>query len=417
MVKKTVMIMSATKQASFEKRIVWPAFAAVIIALPWQKALSQEVALELSDASKSIAEKIERYNGISNSDQTVRVSGEPLNSLDKQIIMQFAEDVRSRLQMLTDSSFTGEAYRLSIYAENAEPDRPCAIEKQLLSPKIGFQSLPTIRISIINPSVMDARELAREICDGYLSMKVLVHAQGSNHAAPPARWFTAGLARYLDTVIRQDDAESFLIQWQSAELPPLWKLTSVNSPYSSSQINVAAQLVAYWLDFPNRGKRLDLLCRALGAGDPWSPELFAETSSGFLEMRKADRDFDVWLLGRRDNVLAPGQTHREFMIRAYFSLMLNPGEDGAALDVPTNSPPALLVDRLNEAWTRSCARAKAERLMRLSAGRGAKFRKAAEKYAEFFDGVVRGEPKPKLLATLRLAEIMLRDSTEPAPER
>ncbi len=409
--------MSVTKPASFEKRIFRTAVAAVIIVLPCLTAFSQEVPLELSDISKSVAEKLGRYNGISNSDQTVRVSGEPLNSVDKQIIMQFVEDVRSRLQMLTDSSFTGDAYRLSIYAENAESDRPCAIEKDLLSPKIGFQSLPTIRISIINPSKMDARDLAHEICDGYLSMKVLVNAQGSSHAEPPARWFTAGLARYLDTAPRQDDAESFLIQWQSAKLPPLWKLTSLNSPYPSAEIDVAAQLVAYWLAFPNREKRMDLLCRGLGAGEPWTPELFSETSSGLLEIHKADRDFDVWLLARRDSVLVPGQTHREFTTRAYFALALNPGEDGAALDVPANSSPALLVDRFNEAWTRPCAQLKTARIMRLSAGRGAKFRKAAEKYAEFFGGVVRGEPKPKLLATLCLAETMLRDTTEPTPER
>lgn len=408
-------MISVTKTASCEKKIAKTAFVAFFFVLMHLPAASQDAALELSDVSKNAAEKISSYNGTSNSDQTVRVSGEAFNSVDKQIIMQFAEDVRSRLQMLTDSSFTGDAYRLSIYAEDAESDRPCSIEKQLISPEVGLQRLPTIRISIINPSKMDARELAREICDGYLSMNVLVCSQGSNHAEPPARWFTAGLARYLDTAVRQDDAENFLTQWQSAKLPPLWKLASINSPYPSAQIDVAAQLVAYWLDFPDRGKRMDLLCRALGAGDPWSPELFVETSSGILEMRKADRDFDVWLLGRRDNILAPGQTHREFMIRAYFSLVLNPGEDGAPVDVPANSSAALLVDRMGEGWTRSCARIKAERIMRLSAGRGAKFRKAAEKYAEFFDGVIRGEPKPKLLASLRLAEIMLRDSAEPAP--
>ncbi len=405
-------MISATKTASFEKGIVRVAVGTVIVALSCLTAVSEEATLELPATSKDVAEKLERYNGTSNSDQTVRVSGEPFNSVDKQIVMQFAEDVRSRLQMLTDSSFTGEPYRLSIYAENAELDRPCVIEKHLLSPKIGSQNLPTIRISIINPSKMDARELAREICDGYLSMKVLVSAQGSSHAEPPARWFTAGLARYLDTAPRQDDAERFLVKWQSAKLPPLWKLASINSPYPSADIDVAAQLVAYWLSFPDRGKRMELLCRALSAGDLWSPTLFAETSSGFLEVHKADRDFDAWLLGRRDIVLVPGQTHREFMIRAYFELVLNPGEDGVPLDVPANLSPAVLVDRLDEPWTRLCARAKAERIMLLSAGRGAKFRKAAEKYAEFFEGVIRVDSKPKLLATLRLAEIMLRDSTE-----
>lgn len=209
-------------------RIAGMASAATAVLLSCVPAFSQEATLELSEVSKRAAEKISSYSGTSNSDQTVRVSGEPLNPVDKQIIMQFAEDVRSRLQMLTDSSFTGDAYRLSIYAENAELDRPCIIEKSLMSPQIGLQSLPTIRISVINPSKMDARDLAREICDGYLSMKVLVCAQGSSHAEPPARWFTAGLSRYLDTLSRQDDAENFLNKWQSAKLPPLWKLVSLN---------------------------------------------------------------------------------------------------------------------------------------------------------------------------------------------
>lgn len=405
-------MISIIKTADFKKRMARTAVATVAVVLICLPVLSQGDALEVSDFRKSVIEKLGEYNGIFNSDQTVRVSGEPLNSVDKQIIMQFVEDVRSRLQQLTNSSFTGEPYRLSIFAENAEPDRPCLIEKDLLSPKVGYKNQPTIRISIINPSKMDARDLAREICDGYLSMKVLVSAQDSTYAEPPAHWFTAGLARYLDTAPRQDDAESFLAKWHAAKLPPLWKLALINSPHPSADVDVATQLVAYWLSFPDRGKRLDLLCRALGAGDPWSPTLFAETSSGLVELRKADRDFDVWLLARRDTVLVPGQTHRELVTRAYFDLVLNPGKDNAALDVPVNASPSVLVDRIDEAWTRPCARTKADRIMRLSAGRGAKFRKAAEKYAEFFDGVFRGEAKPKLLATLRLAEIMLRDSAE-----
>ncbi len=397
---------------SLRRTIARSAWTALALALGCAPVFSQEATLELSEVSQRTAEKLRSYSGTSNADETVRVSGEPFNSVDKQIIMQFAEDVRSRLQMLTDSSFTGDAYRLSIYAEDGESDRPCIIDKNLMSPAIGLQRLPTIRISIVNPSKMDARDLAREICDGYLSMKVLVSAQGSSHAEPPARWFTAGLARYLDTVSRQDDAEDVFTKWQSAKLPPLWKLALKNSPYPSANIEVASQLVAYWLDFPDRRKRMDLLCRALGAGDLWSPALFAETSSGLVDLRQADRSFDSWLLDRCDTVLTPGRTRREFIVRTYYALTLNPGEDEAALEIPASSPLSLLVDRLDEEWIRNCARSKTERIMRLSAGRGAKFRKAAEKYAEFFDGVVRGDAKPKLLGTLRLAEILLRDSTE-----
>lgn len=369
-------------------------------------------ALERSDGVRKLAERISAFDGISNADETVRVSGKAFNSVDKQIIMGFVEDVRARLQMLTATSFMGDYYRVLVSAENSEPDRPCVIVKQLMAPALGRQRLPTIRISVTNSARLDARDLARELCDGYISLKVLALAGPEASPAPAARWFTAGLAHYLDSDLRQDDAEDMLKRWRAAHVPPLWVLAAAQSPHASASHEIAAQLVAFWLDFPDRGLRLESLCQALATGRAWSPALFIETSSQADGMLRADRDFDTWLLNRHDSVLTPGRTRSEFVVRAYYLLMLQPGVDGVPDEVPANASLTLLVERRDEPWARKVAHTKSDRLMRLSAGRGDKFRKAAVMYAEFFDGVVRREPATKLFSKLRLAELLLRDSEE-----
>lgn len=368
--------------------------------------------LERSDGVRKMAERISVYDGISNIDETVRVSGKAFNSVDKQVIMGFVEDVRARLQMLLATSFTGDSYRVLVSAEDSEADRPCVIEKQLMSPTLGRQRLPTIRISITNPARLDARDLAKELCDGFISMQVLALAGSETSPVSPASWFSSGLARYLDSDIRQDDAEDVLMRWRSARVPPLWVLATSHSAHPSADDEVAAQLAAYWLDFPDRADRFEALCRSLAAGRLWSPALFIETSSNLGNTLLADRDFDTWLLNRQDTVLTPGRTRSEFVVRAYYLLGLRPGVDGVPDDVSSNASLALLVERRNESWVRDYARAKSDRLMRLSAGRGDKFRKAAVTYAEFFDGLVRQESASKLLSSLRLAELMLRDSEE-----
>jgi hypothetical protein len=272
--------------------------------------------------------------------------------------------------------------------------------------------MPTIRITLVNPSKLDARELAREICDGLVRMKVLAAAVGGKAAEPPAGWFTSGLAHYLDNALRQQDADEVLGMWQRAQIQPLWALPREHSQYPSADRRIAAQLVAYWLDFPDRGKRFETLCRALAAGETWSPSLFVETSSGSSDMVEADKAFDQWLLKRRNTVMTPGVTSRGMLVRASRAMLLVPGEDFVPDEFPASSPPETLAEHSGESWAAKCARAKLEKIMRLSTGRGDKFRKAAGQYAEYFNGVIRGEPKGKLLEKLRHAEAMLRDGEE-----
>ena len=368
--------------------------------------------LERSPAGIEIAEKLARQSGTSSVDGSVRIAGECLNAVDRQILMQFTQDVRGLLEQLTNTSFTGDPYRILIYAEAGEADRPGVAGKHLMDPSIGARRMPTIRITLINPSKLDPRDLAREICDGLVRMKVLAAAAAGKVSEPPAGWFTSGLAHYLDNALRQKDADEVFDMWQHAQLQPLWMLPREHSQYPSADRRIAAQLVAYWLDFPDRGKRFETLCRALASGEKWSPALFVETSSGSPDMVEADKAFDEWLLKRRNTVLTLGTTSRGMLVRASRAMLLTPGEDFVPDDIPASAPPAVLAEHLGEKWTADCAKAKLEKIMRLSAGRGDKFRKAADEYAEYFNGVIRREPKDKLLDKLRLAEEMLRDGTE-----
>lgn len=367
-------------------------------------------ALQPSERVRAVAEQLRGYDGISNADETVRVSGSALNAVDKQIVLGFVEDVRARLEMLLGVSFSGESYRVSIFAEESDADRPCVINKQILSPHLGRSRLSTIRIGVLNPARMDPRDLAREVCDGYLGIKVLTLAGTAVEPQPVARWFADGLARYLDPTVRQDDAETVLRDWQSARLPPFGRLTGRHAPHASARPEIAAQLAAYWLSFPDRRNRLETLCRALADGQGWSTRLFSETASGITDDVLADRHFDGWLLDRQDHVLTPGRTHPAFVVRAYHALALYPGEDDVPVDVPRYASPALLVERRDEPWVRRSARRKAERMMRLSAGRGDSFRAAAGLYAAFFDGIIRGEPSVRLLRALQQAEHALQIS-------
>ena len=374
---------------------------------------AEEVALQQSEVGKAVEAKLHSYSGVSNADESVRVSGECLTPIDKHILMQFIEDVRKRLEMLLDVSFSGDAYRIALYAENAEADRPGTVTKTMMSPAIGAQRLPTIRITLVNPNQVDAHDLAHELCDALVCMKIRVASGGAKTQEPPASWFTAGLAHYLDTSTRQADAEEVISLWQRAQIQPLWMLPKFYSAYASADRRIAAQLVAYWLDFPDRGKRLETLCRALASGEEWSPQLFVETSSRLFDIAEADKNFDVWLLDRRGSVLTLGVTRRELIVRAKRSVLLSPLEDGADGSIPAWSSPAVLLDHAGEPWAKNCAKLKIKKIMCLSAGRGEKFRQAAIKYAEYFDGIVREESPRKLRATLRLAEILMAASEEP----
>ncbi|MGI5868234.1 MAG: hypothetical protein ACOX9C_02145 [Kiritimatiellia bacterium] len=393
--------------------------AALLLGVLADVASGQEeaTAFELSPRALEIAEKLRDLAPTTSADGSVRVSGGSLGTLDRMDLLRFAADVRTRLEQLTGSKFQGRNFSIALLVPKADEERPATISLQTIPPpaqESGLVVHPAIRLTIVNLAKLDPRDLTCSICDGLLRMKVVEAAGGGVQLQPPPRWFAEGLGHYLEASRRQDDAEDVLKLWQQAALPPLNRLAASHSPYAAADRRVSAQLAAYWLDFPERAARLDQLCRALASGEPWSARLFAETSSGLANLGEADKDFDRWLLTRRHSVLTPGVTRREFVVRAWRSLLLHPGEDGVPAEIPAGSPPSLLLRHGAEPWVRESARVKARKLMIMAAGRGAAFQEAATAWAAIFDAIARGERAAKLEADLLHAEKLLRDSATPA---
>ena len=375
---------------------------------------------------EEIRRKLAAFASIDNTDSSIRVAGNAIATLEKQTVLLFAEDVRSRLETTLAVSFKDPAYRLLIaFEEPSESSSSTSpiIETFYAHPSVGRDGFPAIRIRVQNSAALDPRALASalaiRICEGYLSMRILSHPRRAPDAAatkfPP--WFPAGIARGLDFSQRQADAERALALWQRGALPPLWRSARAQSPLLEHNEHIAAQLAAYWLSFPQRGARLDQLCGRLAAGAPWTPRLFAETArpESPPDILRADMKFDNWLLSRRDTVLTPGATAPAFAIRAWRAMFLDPGEDGVPLDIPPATPLPQLIRSRDEAWVKDCATKKTAQILRLAAGRGDKFHAAAAKYVEFFNALSGSAKTSSLLPLLAEAEHLLSQSADPAP--
>lgn len=390
--------------------------AAIAVVCCAQAVCAESSDIRLPEATLKAAEKLRKLSPMQNAEGSASVSGENLEAQDKLAYLRFVEEVRGRLERLTGSSFSGDRYRVSIYVEDEGGENaPAVVYKSLSSPSAGDRGLATIRIGVKNPAKLDPRDLTCELCDGFIGMKVLVAARGGATPQAPARWFSFGLAHYLEEGRRQDDAEDVVGVWFKAKLEPLWRLAREYSPYASADRRVAAQLAAYWLDFPDRDGRLETLCGELAGGRQWSPKFFSETSSGITDDFAADKDFDAWLLTRRQSVLTLGVTRPEMVVRAWRDMLLFPGDDRVPEGVPAGSSPALLAARLDEGWVPECSMAKIGHIMRVSAGRDDKFRAAADAYREYFTAVAENArmrekdrlSEKKLLEKLSVAERML----------
>ncbi|NLB69322.1 MAG: hypothetical protein GX804_06535 [Lentisphaerae bacterium] len=354
-------------------------------------------------------EKWQRLRAMQSSTGSVSISGECLDARDKLLYLRFVDDVRGRLERLTGSSFSGENYVVSIHAEVSEKTESVStIHKSFQPSPKNAKGRPTIIIGLINPDQLDPRELAAELCDGFICMKVIVASTNNRIMHRPARWFANGLAQYLEEAARQDDAEDVISMWFGGQLEPVWRLGREFSPYASTDRRIAAQLAAYWLSFPDRKERIDRLCNELASGEKWTPELFLKTSSGIGDIFEADKDFDVWLLGRRESVLTPGVARKELLIRTWRRMLLNPGEEGVPADVPAASSLLLLLTRIEEDWVQVCAKSKMEWIMKVAAGRDAAFQESAGAYRDFLEPLAMNNARGRAKLDLEVLEEKLK---------
>ena len=359
----------------------------------------------------------------SSSDGALRVEGNgALDYPARSELLEFLGTVRAKTEAALPGAFPpGSGPMLVVSAVTngeAAAGTVAAVRRAAVSrpvPRDGALSVP-VRIKIGNPAgEIDARALAARAVEGLLCASVAAAAEflppgsAAGRPVPPPRWFASGLARHFDASSRQDGYDSTRANWARARLPPVGNLASADSPFPDADDALAAELVAWWLSFPDRASRWALLRGRLAAGEPWTAQLFFETSLGPGSPLDADRDWDSWLVSRRRRVLTPGTTTRSHVVHALSSLALVPGEGGVPADFPEPSAPVLrLFDPDTQAWAPRAAAVRIETLGRLSAGRGDEFREAAQKLSAALAAVASGRrfgPGAKENASAALAAL------------
>jgi hypothetical protein len=349
-------------------------------------------------------------------DGRLRIAGPALTSSEKLEILRFVEDVRDRVGRLLGTPFDGPEFAIGLHVRDSEPEDPGGLDV-----RVDAGQDPPIRIAIRNPRVLQAPVLAERICAALLRSDALARgyrdANGaaslaSLRCAPYPVWFGAGVARLLDASERQADAESVLSRWSAAQLPCVDVLADAFSPFASADVALAAQLVAWFLDAPDRATRYAHLRTELAKGTPWTSGLFAIAAGCDDEPGGADTAWDGWLLARRWTVLTPGVTHPGLLARTRDQLRVWPGAPGTPLSIfPVRCPlePSDLILFRSEPWMPETAVAKVVAMQRLGGGRDEAYRRMAEAYSGFFLALQRRESKRRLTKLLAAAEALLVD--------
>ncbi|MGN0844219.1 MAG: hypothetical protein ACI4QT_03250 [Kiritimatiellia bacterium] len=368
----------------------------------------------------------------SNSDQSICVAGDCIPYPDKTVLLNFTEDVRSVLERtlrapaaktVPDSqavTFHGPQFKIRLYGRLSSPDAatngsPSHIATKLTPYRIGHENLATLTLTITNPGErLSPHELSYRLVDGLVRLKVLSYATPAKRSSPPASWFTLGLTRSFDPQGRQPDYDAVRTLYFAGRLPPLASLVGENPAVTLANPELTTELAIFWLSFPDVPARFRTLCTRLGQGEPWSADLFLETSIGSTDRQKADRLFDLRMARRAADVLSLGVTTPEYAKRTAIALQLFPGKYGVPADfADTPQPLELLLEPETAKWAPQTARLLRAEALRAAAGRGDKFREAAEAIAEVLHGISIGKPPKNAARILQLArEQMLNSATE-----
>lgn len=347
---------------------------------------------------------------VRSADGRVFVAGNGLSASGKLTLLGFVEDVRVRASRLLGAPFEGSAFSIGVHVRPGERDVAATLDL-----RVDISRDPAILLTVRNPESVDAPDMAERLCVAFLGVDALVagNVPGRGRGPTPTPypgWFGAGLARLLDVSARQDDAEGVLARWSAGGLPCFEVLAADFSPYASSDAALSAQLVAWFLDTPDRRSRYERLRRSLGQGRSWAPALLEAVAEPGDSPLALDARWDAWLLSRRWTVLSPGTTHPALVARTRDQVRVWPGSPGTPLGVlPVRRAmePAELVARRTEPWVAATAAMQAAAMQRLGGGRGGAYRRVAESYAVFFDALRRRASEAVLARRLAEAEALL----------
>lgn len=353
---------------------------------------------------REIRRLVQPESETASADGRIRVRGDCLPFPDKVVLLGFLEDLRGALDDAfglreahdpdgRSESFSCDAFRILLRAvvDADAPDAPASVSHRL-DPSGPAREAPSLVVTVTNPANgLEPHRLAACVADGLLRLKVLAGRLPGVRPVPPPRWFGEGLARHVDPGGRQADCDAVRDDWFRARVPPSFDLLAADAPRTSADPAVAAQLVAFWLSFPDPGRRLRTLCLRLAHGVPWSPELFFSTSVGDASPLAGDRAFDAWLYARTARILSVGVTTPSLVARTRVRMQIFPGRDGVPADwADAPQPLERLLEPDSAPWAPAVARELRAWILRQAAGRGDAYREAARLYADFFSDVLAG---------------------------
>ena len=356
------------------------------------------------------------------SDGSITVEGEALALADRIEISGFVADFRRKTAELFygpgshagagTPPLSASACHVIVRA-SSDNEPPVRFSTRLFLPDPPASGHATLLVEASGPvSEWDAHQLGAVIANGWFRLAVLLRrapAASAPASAFPPPWFSKGLLRSLDPALRQGDFDAIRAKWGTGQLPPLDALASFGSRWSENDDALAAQLVAFWLSFPDKAGRFGRLVDSLAAGVPWTADLFALSSLGAADAERADAAFDNWLVAREGMVLTPGVATPAGARRLLSSLWLVPGRDGVPRATDTSSSPALPPEALflaeNAAWAPAAAGRLRRKVQLAAAGRGDAWRAACERLDALLLLAERGRALPdgpdRLRACLR----------------
>ena len=378
-----------------------------------------------------------------NADRSTTVEAPSLGHADRSTLLGFVDDLRTALETELGARGAPQAVAPAVSFRGAQnhvvlrvappaepgpegvPSTPPRVETRVLPYPVGpnsgtarFFLLATIEGDV---AALDSRALAFRLVDGLLRLTIASLSGEAGNAprpVPPPAWFSRGLAELLDPAGRQADYDAVRDLWFSAGLPPLPALLSPDDPHADSDPAIAAQIVAFWLSYPDVPSRFRDLAAALAGGTPWSAALFLRTSVGDgTDPFAADRAFDAWLYGRVRRILSLGATTPELVARTLVALQLHPGRDGVPADfADAPQPLERLLEPGSRKWAPAAASALRAYVLRQAAGRGDAFRAAAGQFADVLgDIAARGARAPRAAERLSAAREAMTSSATPAP--
>ncbi len=348
------------------------------------------------------------------------------DSLDRMLLLDWVEDVSTRVERLTGLPRTRQGRGLGVVLMDDDPAALPAVEslQYLVDGRLEQ------RLRLTHGSVFPRDTLETELCRllgwGY----VVDHAAGAAPRDALGVWvaetvpagvpdaLALGMRGALTPETRAAASDLLYREWTRGRLPPLATYLraagacAVGPPEPGLRMEEAyAIMLVNWITTaPTRAERWACVFARLASGGGLGPDVLIECLSG-EGARVADLEerWDAWILAQPRRILAPGVTRPMDWALLRAELEIPRGQQGLPND--PDLPPRLALEALaayrGAAWMPRVAQAKALRLRTLALGRGEDLHAVVDPLCEYLDLLTRGARPRRLQAAWAAAAAAL----------